>query len=265
MDIHDTFEFDYDARWQLSEIGNGQVLRRPRSLHLTLQQSDESAYHDAQITDYDPVQRNFQYQPPLRLTVRAYTSTHPNDLRGTLGFGFWNHPFVPNQRGFRLPQALWFFFGAPPNDMRLALDVPGNGWKAATINAAQNGFRLLLPTAPLAIPLMNVPVLYRRLWPIGQRALGVTETGLDQEMLTREHTYVLEWLPNEARFFVDGQLRQRATTAIPDNPLGFIAWIDNQYAIVTPQGQFKFGGLSGVKQMQALVLQEVKIETHISI
>lgn len=265
MDIHDTFEIDLDARWRLGEIGNGQVLRRPRSLHLTLQQSDDKQYHDAQITDYDVAQRNFQYKPPLRMTVRAYTSTHPNDLRGTLGFGFWNHPFVPMERGFRLPQALWFFFGAPPNDMALAMDVPGHGWKAATINAAQASFVALLPTAPVAIPLMNVPALYRTLWPIGQRAIGVAETVIDSNLLTSEHTYTLEWLPDEARFYVDGELVQRATRAVPKGALGFIAWIDNQYAIVSPKGRFKFGGLSALPQMQSLVLQEVKIETGIEV
>lgn len=263
MDIHDTFDFDFDPRWHRTMIGNADIIRRPRSLHLTLTPSDENTYSDAQITDYDPALRRFSYVPPVRMTVKAYTSTHPNDLRGTCGFGFWNHPFAPNEKGFRLPQALWFFFGAPPNNMKLALDIPGNGWKAATINAKTRAFKLLLPTAPLAIPLMNIPPLYRALWPIGQRAIGVAEKVLNANMLVIEHEYTLEWLPDAVIFYVDGEEVQRTTQAIPLEALGFIAWIDNQYAIVSPKGRFQFGGLSETTQPQALVLTDVKIETNI--
>ena len=34
-----------------------------------------------------------------------------------------------------LPRAIWFFYGSLPSNMSLALDVPGYGWKAATIDA----------------------------------------------------------------------------------------------------------------------------------
>jgi hypothetical protein len=30
----------------------------------------------------------------------------------------------------------------------------------------------------------------------------------------------------------------------PPGPLGFVAWIDNQYAIATPQGSLRFGTVS---------------------
>ena len=30
----------------------------------------------------------------------------------------------------------------------------------------------------------------------------------------------------------------------PPGPLGFVAWIDNQYAVATPRGELRFGALT---------------------
>jgi hypothetical protein len=58
--------------------------------------------------------------------------------------------------------------------------------------------------------------------------------------MTEWHTYTLEWQPREALFWVDGVLALRAPQP-PARPLGFVAWLDNQYAIATPRGAFRFG------------------------
>ena len=100
---------------------------------------------------------------------------------------------------------------------------------------------------------MRVPALYRRLWPIGQRALGVSEHLLDSHLLLERHTYVIDWQLDSVRFEVDGVTLHQSPSA-PQGNLGFIAWIDNQYAVVTPQGHFKSGVLP-VPQTQTLVLQ----------
>lgn len=259
MDIHDTFTVGMDPAWQVTEIGEGVMIRRPGSLHLSVNPTDETTYSDTQITEYDPQTRDFKFKPPLRLTVKAYSSLHPGDLKGTAGFGFWNHPFQPGQRGFRLPKAIWFFFAAPPSDMQLAEGVPGQGWKASTFNATGLLFKLLLPLAPIGMLLMRIKPLYRLLWSIGQRALGVSEMLLDHDMLTRIHTYTLEWRTDSATFSVDGET-VHTTDRVPDGPLGFIAWMDNQYAVVTPQGRFE-SGLSPVDRPQALVINEIQIES----
>jgi hypothetical protein len=39
---------------------------------------------------------------------------------------------------------------------------------------------------------------------------------------------------------VDGAEVLRAPNP-PRGPLGFVAWVDNQYAIATPEGRFGFG------------------------
>ena len=88
--------------------------------------------------------------------------------------------------------------------------------------------------------LMRIPAFYKRLWPIGQRAIGVSEHLLDAELLHEMHTYTIDWQPKSVIFRVDGHAVQRTTTALR-GPLGLIAWIDNQYAVVTPQGRLGFG------------------------
>ncbi|MBZ0286908.1 MAG: hypothetical protein K8I30_04790 [Anaerolineae bacterium] len=252
--------------WRLTEIGGGIVRQSPDALHLTIPSASPQIYSDAQISDYAG-KPDFRWHPPVRMTVRGYAGMSPEPdrnqpfghvLKGTAGFGFWNHPFVPGERGFRLPQAVWFFYSAPPSNMALAKDVPGQGWKAATINAVRWPFLALLPTAPVGLLLMRIPALYERLWPVGQRAIGVRERLLDSHLLLYSHTYMIEWHINRVIFLIDGQPVYEAQTAIK-GPLGFIAWIDNQFAVVTPQGQFGFG-LVEIPSSQSLVIESIRIE-----
>ena len=56
------------------------------------------------------------------------------------------------------------------------------------------------------------------------------------------HTYILEWRQTEARFWVDDKLILIAPQP-PTRPLGFVAWLDNQYAIATPRGVMHFGSV----------------------
>jgi hypothetical protein len=259
MHIHDEFTTGLDPRWQITQTGAASVVRRPSSLHLTLLPTEnDHPYSNAQITEYQPAKRDFQCAPPLRMRVKAYSSLHPKNMQGTAGFGFWNHPFEPGQRGFGRPQAVWFLFAAPPNNMPLAQGVAGNGWKAATFNAKTALFALLAPFAPLGVLLMRNANFYARLWGIAQRALGVQEAVLPADLLTAEHEYTLEWRSDGAKFFVDDKLVLE-TDRVPRQTLGFIAWMDNQYRVVTPQGQFG-GGVVPIPKSQSLVLTEITIE-----
>ncbi len=242
--------------WNTTQIGTGTVQSQVDHLWLTVPPASSEHYHDAQISDYDSTSLNFNNQPPLRLTVKARAE---GEIHGTAGFGFWNHMFAPNERGFRIPQAVWFFFGSPPNNIALANGVAGHGWKAATFNAQQWKFYGLLPLAPIGFLLMRNKWLYNKLWRIGQDAIGVSEVALDHSLLHNFHTYTIDWRRDGATFAVDGKTIMQ-TNAIPTKPLGFIAWIDNQYAIVTPQGNFGWG-LLDVPQAQSLVIQDIEIAT----
>lgn len=235
------------------------MLSEHAPLCLSIHPTDNTTYHDAQISDYAGLPRAaFPWRPPLRMTVRARTSHPATTLKGTMGFGFWNHPFMPGESYVRLPRAVWFFFGAPPNQMDLAGGVPGHGWKAATFDAQRWPFLLLAPFAPLGFLLMRIPALYRLLWPLGQWSIGVSERLLDID-LTAWHVYALHWYPQRVLFWVDDTLVHVAPQS-PQGPLGFIAWIDNQYAIVTPQGRFGFGYMD-VLETQSLFIDAIDIDS----
>lgn len=219
-------------------------------------------YTDAQLDDYQGLhRRDFRWRPPLALTVRARFSHEADGLAGTAGFGFWNDPFMmTGARPPALPRVIWFFFASPPSDMPLAAGVPGQGWKAATLDAARPGFFLLAPTAPLAVPLMNIPAVRRALWPVGQRAIGVSEALVGASM-TEWHTYKIDWGVHHAVFSVDGQVILDCATP-PRGPLGFVLWIDNQAMVATPWGRFGWQALE-VRQRQWMDISMLEITNTI--
>jgi hypothetical protein len=238
------------------EQGTGRVERATGRIHLRRPSTTDSEYANAEVCDPDGASG---WKPPVTMIVRARFS-HPVDrLRGTAGFGFWNAALGPGVKVIRPPRALWFFFGGPPFDVPLAIGVPGHGFKAAVLDAGQWPFFALLPAAPLGFLLMRVPALYRRLWPLAQRAIGASEASLDDLDLTVPHTYVLRWRPTGATFSVDNRT-VLATPSAPSGPLRFVAWIDNSYAIATPQGRFGLG-LVAEPEAQWLDLERVEI-TH---
>lgn len=239
----------------ITEQGEGQVSQSMERIELRVPSSTKEQYSNAQIASYQ-TRSDFVFRPPLRLSLTAWVEGH---LHGTAGFGFWNHPFAPGSKGIHLPKSLWFFHATTPNNMALALDVPGWGWKCATLDATRWQFLAMLPTAPIGLILMRSHWLYRRLWPVGQRALGVSEHLLDRTLLMSPHQYMIEWYPDQATFYVDG-VPQFFTNRVPAGPLGFIAWVDTQYAVVTPQGYFRFG-LLDTTELQMMFIQDLRMET----
>jgi hypothetical protein len=227
--------------WKTYIKGDGALEATGKTLRFVNTDTVATRYTDAQIDDYQGLsRRHFLWRPPLQMTVRARFSHPAGKLSGTAGFGFWNDPFM--MTGLRwpaLPRVIWFFYSSPPSNIKLDLHTPGPGWKAATLDVIRWPSLALLPTIPLAAPLMNIDFLYRRLWPIGQRAINVSEALLTVDM-TRWHTYTLDWQKKTARFSVDGEIVLDCQTA-PRGPLGFVMWLDNQYLVVTPWGRFKYG------------------------
>jgi hypothetical protein len=261
----DHFASGIGPHWHLGVIGRGRLESAPGSLRLVNVEKSARAYSNAQIDDYQGLpRRSFLWRPPLTLRVRARFS-HPglplaedgDILRGTAGFGFWNDPFLMS--GLRwpaLPRALWFFYASPPSDMQLALQVPGYGWKAASIDALRWPSLFLAPAAPVLVPLMNIRSLYRRLWPPVQRALRIAEAPV-AVMMTEWHTYVLDWGVSGAQFSVDG-VPLLAVPHAPRGPLGLVIWLDNQYLVCTPWGRLAYGRLSAPGR-QWLELDSVEI------
>jgi hypothetical protein len=142
--------------------------------------------------------------------------------------------------------------------MALAYGVPGHGWKAATIDATRPAALRLAPLALPAVLLMRIPRLYARLYPAIQRRLQIGEHLLDSTLIAERHTYTLDWQPDQTRFAVD-DVTVLQTPYAPRGPAGFVAWIDNQYAVVTPQGRLRFGVVP-VERDQSLVIERIVIE-----
>jgi hypothetical protein len=71
------------------------------------------------------------------------------------------------------------------------------------------------------------------------------------------HTYEIAWEDSLARFCVD-DVEVMVADHPPTGPLGFVAWIDNQYAIASPEGGFRFGVIpTGTDQR--LELKELQV------
>jgi hypothetical protein len=246
-----------DPRWTRVCPDGGTLTEGDSILRLALPGAVAGRYSDAQIDDYDnlPPSR-YLWRPPLRMELRARAShpAHParllpasapgepqRYLRGTVGFGFWNYPFSLSGRVLRLPNAVWFFGASPPSNMALVPGIPGWGWKAQVVHSHRlRSLAAAIPAAPavLLARLTRREAIAAR-WV--QRVSGAAEAPLETD-LAEWHTYTVEWLPHIARFAVDG-VEALAVSDPPRGPLGFVAWIDNQYAIATPRGAFGFGTL----------------------
>ncbi|QBD77901.1 hypothetical protein EPA93_18635 [Ktedonosporobacter rubrisoli] len=265
--VHDDFDEALHPRWTQTCIGPGKLAMHDSALRLELPEVGAGQYADAQIDDYGALARSaFPWRPPLRMEVRARSSlpaataastpTSRNILRGTAGFGFWNYPFSVRGDILMLPESIWFFYASPPSNMALVPDLPGWGWKAQVVHSMRK--EALLATVPTALSTGwgwltgNTQPAARWL----QRLSGASEALLPLDM-TAWHTYILEWHSTAADFWVDGQHILHALHP-PTRPLGFVAWLDNQFAIATPRGVLRFGAVSSPAQW--FELDRVKIE-----
>ncbi len=223
----------------------------------------QSGYHNAQLWNY--VQQSklnstvqLENRPPLRLSLSAYCVGEPDELVGTAGFGFWNHPLSPERRRLpRLPRAVWFFFASKRSNMALASDVPGSGWKCAVIDTINPCALALMPLAVPAALALRSKWLYSRLYPAIQRALKIDEHPLDLSLLRERHRYQIDWLVDRVSFSIDSQLIFE-TPFSPAGPLGLVIWMDNRYAVVTPQGHFGFG-VEAVEREQGMMVEEIEM------
>ncbi|GAC1655994.1 MAG: hypothetical protein NVS4B12_28510 [Ktedonobacteraceae bacterium] len=265
--MFDDFKSAIAQRWTQTCIGQGTLSRVDSALRMGFPSAQQGHYTDAQIDDYaGRVRSAFPWKPPLRMLVRSRAS-HPaatirstsesqNILRGTAGFGFWNYPFSVRGDMLMLPEAIWFFYASPPSNMALVPDIPGWGWKAQVVHSMRaEALAAVIPTALTTIwGRVTGNAQPAAKWM--QRLSGANEALLSVEM-TEWHTYSLEWRENVATFWVDDALVLRVIRP-PTRPLGFVAWLDNQYAIATPRGVLRFGTVASGPQW--LDVDSIKIE-----
>jgi hypothetical protein len=242
-------------------VNGGQLVgERPYPQHrLKLQlPSSPKGYIDAQIDDCLGRRKAYPWRPGTRLKLCARFSHEAEQLRGTAGFGFWNAPFGdPTVPWPTLPQATWFFFGSPPNDLPLAQAGLGQGWFAATLDAATWRAVRLAPLAPLVLLLNQLTGLRRKIWPWVQKNLQISFKPIAESMMDW-HEYELIWRESGCEFLLDRRLVHQ-TPFSPHGPLGFVCWIDNQFMVATANGRFRWGTLP-VSSPQFLEIKELHIE-----
>ncbi len=242
------------------EIGQGQVCLEDQStLRMTIPRKHEG-YADAQFDDYRGRKRKaFPWSPPVAFRVSARVSD-PQPA-GTMGFGFWNDPFSFSlgQGGARrfpaAPQALWFFYGSLPNHLPFAPKIPGHGWKAASLRSPKVPSWLLVPAASIGLSLALLPLIRRWVIPMGLKLFRAHETLLNVR-LDQWHEYSIDWWQDGAQLAVDGEV----VLFVPDPPpapLGFVAWIDNQFASIHPEQGLRFGTIptSKPQSLQIRILE----------
>ncbi|MEX2030572.1 MAG: hypothetical protein WD906_06345 [Anaerolineales bacterium] len=233
------------------EIGGGKVdILGAGAFRLVIPPT--SKYADAQVDDHRTLARgSFPHQPGFSMRLRAAAS-HAQP-RGTLGFGLWNDPFAASLgqagAGRRLPvapRAIWFFYASDPSDLPLMPGLPGSGWKASSLDAPHIPALLLAPLAIGAIALAKFPWTRRPVMRRALRSIRAAEAVLTNR-LDQEHEVELAWTERGVDFRVDGGQVLHAPHP-PPGPLGFVAWIDNQYGVASPERGFGFGVVPTVEE-----------------
>ncbi len=249
--IEDDFAEGPRPEWVRLILGHGAIEHEPGRIRFLLNPSPARYISDAQIHDYyGRGGEGFPWYPPLHMLVRARFSH--TEIVGTAGFGFWNNPFTLHGEVVAAPNNVWFFYASPPSDMHLLPEIPGWGWKAAVLD----GGRVPGPAMAVAQRLLRFPSLVRPLGRLARTRVRAAEALLPHP-LTEWRTYELRWTARGCTFWVEGEVVLE-TTCSPTPPLGFVAWVDNQYAVARPDGEIAFGRLE-VPQRQWLELERVEI------
>jgi len=246
-------------------VNGGRVECAGDATRLIIPPTADAAYTDAQLDDYEhALPRRFINLPPQRLRLQARFSHPAGVLKGTAGFGFWNHPFTREGGVIEPPRNAWFFYSSPESNMQLVPRLPGHGFKAAVLNtplppATGRGMR-----AGLTRALVGAGNLALRFPGISALALAAARSFVQASEamlaidLTQWHVYELDWLPTAAIFRVDGEEVLRGPA--PSGPLGFVAWVDNYRAVATREGRYAFAYVAAAEE-QWLELKEVALDS----
>jgi len=233
-------------------INGGRVVRDGAVVRLSIPPTTRAAYADAQLDDYDHITRTFANTPPQHVRIRARFSHPSGKLKGTAGFGFWNHPFTQAGGVIEPPRNLWFFYGSPESDMQVVRGMPGHGFKAAVLKSplplGEGGVREAVTKAMIVAGnlALKLPIARTLAMRAAQRMVRAHEAALDFDM-TQWQDYDLLWQRDEAIFCVNGREVLRAPKP-PSGSLGFVAWIDNYRATATPDGRYEFGYVDVIEE-----------------
>ncbi|HSQ27273.1 MAG TPA: hypothetical protein VLM80_09130 [Anaerolineales bacterium] len=226
--------------------GAGIVLTEEHTWRLQTLAGGSKHYRLAQLDDYHHLTRSkFLWRAGSGFQLRARACEQ--EIPGTWGFGFWNDPFSMGFLGDTgkprwpvLPQTAWFFFASRENHLSIRDDVPGKGSLAMTYAASNMLNMAVYPGLP-GMPFLVFRPVARLVRKVFARLLKQDAYKLDLDP-TLWHTYGLKWEEEAVIFQVDYKVVFE-TKISPAGPLGFVLWLDNQYAAFTPQGQISYGFL----------------------
>jgi len=230
------------------EVNGGRVEQTaPGRWRLSVPGGDNAAYRCAQLDDYlHLARRDFPWQGNFDIALRLRASAP--DLPGTWGFGVWNDPFgltfATRGRARRLPalpQTAWWFYASPHNHLAVQDDHPASGLLAATFASRPVPAPLLGLGLP-ALPLVFLPTAARILRRIARRFVHESATQIETDV-TGWHTYRLSRQAGQIQFSLDDQVIA-VTPVTPRGALGFVLWIDNQFAAFPPDGRIRMGALT---------------------
>ena len=109
---------------------------------------------------------------------------------------------------------------------------------------------------------LRTPGLARLVTRLGERQMRAGDVVLPAEAdldLRTWHDYSLTWDEAGARFAIDGaEVAVLPSEAVPAGPLGFVAWIDNNWAALGEDGSYRTGRLAA-PGLQWLDLARVEI------
>jgi hypothetical protein len=253
--IEDRFETRIAPYWVRFCVGCAGIEHENGVVRLVVDGAEERKLSDAEIDDHRTAPRKFlAWSPPVRMTVRARMSHRAGEMLGTAGFGFWNDPFDWVGNVEAPPNALWFFYASPQSDMAFVPEVAGNGWKAAMLNGGR--------ADPLTMAVGNfvfrLPGMSKVVMNLAQTRLNAGERVLGNVAMNEWHEYQIDWSREAAVFFVDGREVLRVARP-PTVPLGFVAWVDNNAAVMGPGRAFDFQRIA-VPQRQWMELSYIRLE-----
>ena len=253
--IEDTFQNGIAPHWVRFAVGHADIQTEKGTARFIIDGAEEGLLSDAEIDDHRTVPRDkLPWKLPLRMRVRARMSHHSSEIQGTAGFGFWNDPFDWAGNVQAPPNAVWFFYASPHSDMAFDSSARGHGWKAASLN----GGRADPLTMGIGNFLFQLPGMSKLVFRLAATRIHAYEHVMDNVQLSEWHDYQIDWLAQKAIFFVDG-LQVFVAPNPPNVPLGFVAWVDNNAAVMGTQREFDFRRIQ-VSQRQWMELAYVRIE-----
>ncbi len=242
-------------------VNGGTVETQTGGYRLSVPITLNTNYVDAQLDDYDKtLPMRFTHAPPQRLQLEARFSHPIGALKGTAGFGFWNHPFGQAGQVLASPCNVWFFYGSPESNLQVKPGGIGHGFRAATLNSpplpSGNGRVARLVNGALD-RVLRLPFLSRLAMAAAQRMVQAHERLIEIDM-TQWHHYEIDWQRDLAVFRVDGREVLRAPEP-PRGPLGLVIWIDN-YKAIAADGRYEFGYV-GLNEPQWMEVRGLSIKS----